>query len=167
MTHSENREFIAIGYIKANTKKAYIAIHSVRNAGVKVKIMRDIDLFEGLPEPINQRQVVSLAFSRDNKSIAVVINGPDWKVLVYRWDVKTATGSTCKLICKQDFNKHEIYKVTFHPNDSTTVMLSGPGLLQIYHLHNEIMDPSEFTFQDLHQPLNQLIFTDHVWTEES
>lgn len=42
-----SQKYIAVGYIKQNDKKAYIAIHKVKNSGATTKHKVTIDLFEG------------------------------------------------------------------------------------------------------------------------
>jgi hypothetical protein len=45
-------KYIAVGYIKQNDKKAYIAIHNVKNCGATTKHKITIDLFEGQVETL-------------------------------------------------------------------------------------------------------------------
>ena len=45
-----SQKYIAVGYLKQNDKKAYIAIHKVKNYGATTKLKMTIDLFEGQPD---------------------------------------------------------------------------------------------------------------------
>lgn len=42
-----SQKYIAVGYIKQNDKKAYIAVHRIKNYGASTKLKMTIDLFEG------------------------------------------------------------------------------------------------------------------------
>ena len=44
-----SHKYIAVGYIKQSDKKAYIAIHKVKNYGAFTEIKVTIDLFEEPP----------------------------------------------------------------------------------------------------------------------
>lgn len=87
-------KYIAVGYIKQNDKKAYVAIHKFKNYGATSKLKMTIDLFEGQPDlPTYQRQVDSLDFSNDGKHLVVTLNSPGTKVMVYKWSVNSSTGA--------------------------------------------------------------------------
>ena len=91
----------------------------------------NIDLFEGQPDQLYQRQVDSLDFSNDGKHLVVTLNAPDTKVLVYKWSVVSNAGvRSSKLLCSIDFLQTDIKKVTFHPMDRNIMVISGNGILQ-------------------------------------
>ena len=44
-----SKKYIAVGYIKQNDKKAYIAVHKVKNYGANTELKVTIDLFDEVP----------------------------------------------------------------------------------------------------------------------
>lgn len=110
-----------------------------------------------------------MSFSPDEKTLAVVLNQPDTKVLIYRWSVASTsgTGKVSKLITWCEFPKLELTKITFHPADRTVVLVSGNGLLKQFFINEDTLAPSEFDYQGLPRPMSDIYFSDHIWTEEN
>lgn len=136
-----SQKYMAVGYIKQNDKKAYIAVHRIKNYGASTKLKMTIDLFEGQVDlPTYQRQVDSIDFSNDGKHLVVTLNSPGTKVMVFKWSVNSSTGvKSSKLLCSQDFNQIDIKKVSFHPMDRNILIISGNGILQQYGIIEDQM----------------------------
>ena len=94
------------------------------------------------------------------------LNGPDTRVVVIRWSVKSTTGRMFKVIAQQDFPRHDIAKISVHPLDRTLLTTTGRGLFKqwnIDEIHGQI-GPYQMEITGL--PTQDLTFTDHLWTEE-
>ncbi len=48
---SHTKKYYAVGYIKQYDKKAYVSVHSIKNGGGRTKVLIEINLFEGFPDP--------------------------------------------------------------------------------------------------------------------
>lgn len=135
LTVSSWSKYMAIGVVRQGDKRAFVQVYNINKCGMKNKLSMEIDVSDSLPEISDnniQRYVVSLAFSPDERSIAVVLNSnPESAVLVYKWSVATSTGKTSKLLCMNELPKPiEVRKVTFHPADRTILILSGSNILK-------------------------------------
>jgi hypothetical protein len=165
------RKYMAVGYVKQDDKRCYVAVHNIKNAGAKNKLIIVIDLFEGKPEPDHQQFVCSLAFSIDSKSIAIATKGLSYdsssSVQIYRWNVASNNGRTSKMVCSEDFPGMKIGKISFHPSDRSLLIMTGPGLLAPYYMTDSRLTASERGYQGLPKPVTSYNFTDHAWTEEN
>lgn len=160
VAHSPNKKYIAVGYVKSGgDKKCYIAVHNVKNAGQKVKLAVTIDLFEGGEPPAQQRSVIALSFSMDNKQLVATLDNST--MMVYRWSVESASTGTrsSKLMVSKEFTDTTVItKVAFHPNDRSILLVMGPSYLQQYYIIEDEMEKSEFSYNGIPSSLSLVDF---------
>ena len=166
---SQSRNYLAVGYIKQGDKKAYLCIYDIKIGGLRTKLKIDLNLFDGQPEPTQQKYVYSIAFNQGDREVAVAINGYDSKVSVYKWRFKSGTqaAKTGKLICTKVFPKQDITKISFHPLDAQILILTGPGFLDLETVNEDEMATYEFSFSGLPKPNTEYQIVDHAWTEQN
>lgn len=94
------------------------------------------------------------------------LNGPDTRVTIIRWSVKSTTGRQFKVVAVQDFEKHDIAKISVHPLDRTLLTTTGRGLFKQWNIDepNGKIVPYQMEITGLTS--QDLAFTDHLWTEE-
>lgn len=130
MAQSNNQNYLAVGMVRQGCKGAYVVIHHIKNCGIRTRVQIKIDLFQDQAEPTQQRFVTSISFLPDDKYVAVALNGPDTKIMILRWSVKSSSGRQYKVIAEQDFSKMDVSKISIHPLDRTLMTTSGKGLLR-------------------------------------
>ena len=81
-------------------------------------------------EPTSQKTIKSIAFSSENKHIAVIIQGAECKAIAWEWYNKNKP----RIIGQYEFNKHIIDKISFSPKESHLVCTSG-------HAHWKLWKP--------------------------
>jgi WD40 repeat protein len=107
-----------------------------------------------------------MSFLPDPKSIIVCLNGPDTRILVYRWSIKSSTGRQYKLIASKDFHKTEISKVSIHPLDRSLLTTSGTGMLKQWNIEDGGGSIEPYQMEITGLPAGEFSFSDHIWTEE-
>jgi WD40 repeat protein len=169
MAQSSDKNYLALGMVKVNDKRAYLVVQQIKNLGIKTKVMIKIDLFADQAEPTSQRYVTSITFLHDEKYLAVALNGcPDASVQIYRWSVSSSTGHSFKILAERDFPKQEISRLSIHPVDKALLTTSGNGLLRHWRIDEQTRTivPHDIEIQGLPKPMSEYHFSDHCWTEE-
>lgn len=93
----------------------------------------------------------------------------DQRVLLYRWtSLKTSNGRKSKQLSALDLGTN-LGKVSFHPIDSSIIVVSGQGILRQFYISGvtEELEPGEFEYTGFPKPISEYTFSDHLWTEEN
>jgi len=155
-----NKDFLAVAEKLKEEKSAFFSIYTLKDRDFKRR-KAHVNVCDQ-QQPVNEKYIVSLAFSDDSKFLACLLSAPDCKGFVYH------TEPAAKGFYQYDFYKQEVSKITFHPKDNYKVCTSGVNQLQLWSVNDGTFKPKQ-EFQGLpsaRRDCEDLNYSDHCWTPD-
>ncbi|XP_028832352.1 cilia- and flagella-associated protein 57 isoform X2 [Denticeps clupeoides] len=101
------------------------------------------------------QEFVSLSFSPDSKFLAGQAGGPDWTLYFWMWEKQKVVATV-----KTGSETSPVSQVSFSPQDSAQICVSGRGLLKLFRYADGTLKQSSHGKVESHNVLS------HAWTSE-
>ncbi|CAF1123424.1 unnamed protein product [Adineta steineri] len=158
---SLNKEYLAIGLNQLN--KCRIIIYNLKD-NLKNPIKEKILL---LKQSINCNHIISIIFSNNSKYLLALYGEPDY--ILVCWSIQRNSIQQFKSIGILSIHINHSYnplnlQISFNPNDSSQIILTGNHIFEQYRLNNGRLSQYK---QDEFEQYQSINITCHCWINEN
>lgn len=148
-----NKRYLAVCERQRNNLSAHICFYDMKTSAYKTE-KTTINVCES--DPTHQKIIKTIVFSPSSTEIAVIIEGPEYSVVV--WDWRRHNTTKAKIKGQVELGKTVATKVSFNPEDTNQVCTTGQNHWKVWRVQEGALR-SEPSFQEQ----TSSIYTDHCW----
>ncbi|CAF1441079.1 unnamed protein product, partial [Adineta steineri] len=153
---SLNKEYLAIGLNQLN--KCRIILYNLKD-NLKNPIKEKILL---LKQSINCNHIISIIFSNNSKYLLALYGEPDY--ILVCWSIQQFKSiGILSIHINHSYNPLNL-QISFNPNDSSQIILTGNHIFEQYRLNNGRL--SQYTQEEFEQ-YQSINITCHCWINEN
>eukprot|EP01028_Stygiella_incarcerata_P004742 TRINITY_DN2061_c0_g1_i1.p1 TRINITY_DN2061_c0_g1~~TRINITY_DN2061_c0_g1_i1.p1 ORF type:complete len:1197 (+),score=341.87 TRINITY_DN2061_c0_g1_i1:223-3813(+) len=148
MCLSPNRKYLAVA---EKGEKATVIVYDI-NLPKRRKIL-------SAPDQVGSREIVSLSFSSDNRTLIAQGGAPEWNLMAWRWEKLRCLGSVCSSDAERSF---PVYQCSVNPRDDTMFCVTGDKVFKIFKYKEEqiVQHSSGFAKKESQN------YSSHAWLPE-